>query len=182
MALVAVGAAACIVLIVLKKRSLKNLIAIALAVVICVAVVCLTDIKSADSYYGADITKENPIGTVSLTIRCDTIVGLSDSEYIPSDGVILSPVEIEIEEGDTVYSVLVEAARKYEIQLENNGSAEMAYISGINYLYELDFGDMSGWVYRVSGESPSVGCSDYALSDGDSIEWHYTLESGNDIK
>ena len=182
LAIVAVGTATCLVLLVLKKRSIKNFIAIALAVVICVAVVCLTDIKSADNYYGADITKKNPVGTVALTIRCDTIVGLSDSDYIPSDGAILSPVEIEIEEDDTVYSVLVEAARKYEIHLENNGSAEMAYISGINYLYELDFGDMSGWVYRVNGESPSVGCSDYILSDGDSIEWHYTRESGNDIK
>lgn len=180
--LTAVGGIVCFVLFLTKKRSIKNFLAVVLVTAICITVVCITDIKSADDYYGADITKENSIGTVTLTIRCDTVVGKSESEYIPDDGVILSPVEIEIEDGDTAYSILAEASRKYGIQLENNGSAEMAYISGINYLYELDFGDMSGWIYLVNGVSPSVGCSDYALSDGDAVEWHYTCTLGDDIK
>jgi hypothetical protein len=28
----------------------------------------------------------------------------------------------------------------------------------------------------------SVGCSEYKLSDGDIIEWIYTLELGRDLK
>ena len=59
---------------------------------------------------------------------------------------------------------------------------EMVYISGINYLYEFDFGDLSGWVYHVNGVSPSVGCGEYKLSDGDRIEWLYTCNLGNDLK
>ena len=57
----------------------------------------------------------------------------------------------------------------------------MKYMSGINYIYELAYGDLSGWVYLVNGERPSVGCDAYKLSDGDVIEWHYSLELGNDI-
>ena len=57
----------------------------------------------------------------------------------------------------------------------------MAYIRGIAYIYELEYGDLSGWIYRVNGESPSVGCGSYILSDGDRIVWHYSLEQGEDI-
>jgi hypothetical protein len=54
----------------------------------------------------------------------------------------------------------------------------MAYISGINYIYEFDFGDLSGWTYTVNGKTPSVGASQYTLKDGDVIEWKYTLTLG----
>ena len=47
--------------------------------------------------------------------------------------------------------------------------------------YEYDFGDLSGWVYHVNGISPSRGCGDYVLSDGDRIEWLYTCELGHDL-
>ncbi len=182
LAILAVCGIVCVILIILKKRSFKNIVAVIIITAICITAVCLTDIKSSNDYYGAEITKENAIGTVTLTIRCDNAVGNDGSEYIPQDGVILDTSEIEIENGDTVYTVLTQAARKYGIQLENNGSADMAYIAGINYLYERDFGELSGWIYLVNGSAPSVGCSEYVLSDGDRVEWHYTLELGNDIK
>jgi hypothetical protein len=54
----------------------------------------------------------------------------------------------------------------------------MAYIVGINGIYEMDHGDLSGWIYTVNGESVSVGCSDCELKDGDVIAWEYTLELG----
>ncbi|MGM9626294.1 MAG: DUF4430 domain-containing protein [Eubacteriales bacterium] len=51
----------------------------------------------------------------------------------------------------------------------------------MQYLYEFDFGDLSGWIYKVNGETPSVGCGDYVLSDGDEIAWLYTCDLGNDL-
>ena len=66
--------------------------------------------------------------------------------------------------------------------MENNGTAELAYISGINYLYEFDYGDLSGWIFKVNGVESSVGCSSFVLSDGDVIEWCYTLNYGKDIE
>ncbi len=181
--IVSLGTVAALVLFILKKRNYKNFIVIILIVAIGITVVLVTDFRSADDYYnGQDAPKENVIGQVRMTIRCDTIVGKSDSEYIPSDGVILAVTEFDIVEGDSAYDILVEATRKYNIQMENEGSSEMAYVAGINYLYEFDFGDLSGWVYRVNGEAPSVGCGEYKLKDGDIIEWHYTCNLGKDIK
>ncbi len=173
----------CIVLFAMKKRNRKNFIAIFVTAVIIIVVALCVDIQSADSYYNSgSIDKENAVGTVTMTIRCDTIVGRSESEYIPKDGVILEETEFYIDEDDTVYDILIEAARGYSIQMENTGSGDMAYIAGINYLYEFDFGDLSGWMYYVNGEAPSVGCDKYFLLDGDTVEWLYTCDLGNDLK
>ena len=144
----------------------------------------VTDISSAEEYYSGDKKiKDNAVGTVNMEIRCDTIAGRA--EHIPADGVILPPVAFDIEAGDTVFDILTEAAQTYGIQVENKGSAGgahgMVYISGINYIYEYDFGDLSGWVYHVNGIAPSRSCGEYELSDGDRIEWLYTCEIGHDL-
>lgn len=172
-----------LVLYLLKKRNKKNYIAIAIVALLAIAFVCFTNFQSTEDYYsGKDVNKENAVGTVTLTIRCDTIVGKADSEYIPSDGIILDTTEFTIEENESVYDILTEAAQKYNIQMENTGAEGMVYIAGIHYLYEFDFGDLSGWTYYVNGEKPSVGCDEYILSDGDTIEWLYTCELGKDLK
>ncbi len=179
---IGIGSVTCLVLFIVNKRHFKNFVFVIIIVAAVITLVCVTDFKTTSDYYnGKEPAKEHGIGTVTLAIRCDTVAGISDSEYIPKDGIILNTAEFIIEEGDTVYDILTEAARKYHIQVENNGSAEMAYIAGINYLYEYDFGDLSGWVYQVNGSPSSLGCSEYILSDGDVILWHYTLSLGNDI-
>ena len=148
-----------------------------------VGFVCVSDFKSADDYYnGQAVEKEEVAGTVTLVIRCDTVLGKTSGEYIPEDGIILDVTEFQIEDGDTVYDILCEAARRYDIQMESTGSGKMAYISGINYIYEFDFGELSGWMYFVNGSEPSVGCGGYNLSDGDVIEWHYTCSLGEDLR
>ena len=139
----------------------------------------MTDITAPDDYYGKPTKKENAIGTVTMTIRCDTIVGKSDEKYIPSDGVILDTTTFDIEEGDTAYDILAEGARVYGISID---VSSIGYVSGIGYIYQLDFGQNSGWMYRVNGEFPSDSCTLYVLSDGDVIEWLYTLDIGNDLK
>ena len=58
---------------------------------------------------------------------------------------------------------------------------ESYYIEGINYLYEFDGGNLSGWMYKVNGWFPNYGCSSYYLSDGDVIEWVYTCDLGKDV-
>ena len=69
--------------------------------------------------------------------------------------------------------------QKEGIPFEHNSSY---YISGIDNLYEFQFGDLSGWMYLVNGETPSVGCGEYKLSDGDTVQWLYTCDIGNDLK
>ncbi|MBP1548367.1 MAG: DUF4430 domain-containing protein, partial [Oscillospiraceae bacterium] len=98
--------------------------------------------------------------------------------YIPENGVILAETEYAFEAGETVYDILVEACRANNIQTEFSGG----YISGINYIYEFDYGELSGWMYFVNGDEASVGCDSYTLSDGDKVQWIYSLEMGNDLK
>ena len=176
----------CIVVFAAGKRNYKNFIAVAAAAGIAITVVMMTNIQSKDDYYnGEKVHKDDAIGTVTMTIRCDTIAGKSDSEFVPDDGVILDVTEFDLAEGETVFDILTEAARTYCIQVENKGSAGsahgMVYISGINYIYEMDYGDLSGWVYHVNGITPSKNCGDYVLEDGDRIEWLYTCELGHDL-
>ena len=167
----------CLILLLIKRMNYKKLISLLLIASLLCATVYFTDIKSADDYYSdSGEAKENIIGSVTISIRCDKIVGMA--EHVPSNGIVLDTTEFDIEDGDTVYSILVEAAKKHKIQFENNGSDSMAYISGINYIYEFDFGDLSGWIYTVNGQTPSVGASQYELKDGDVIEWKYTLTLG----
>ncbi len=118
--------------------------------------------------------KENPIGTVTLSIRCDV---LTEEE----NRVILSQTAFVLAEGETVFDILKEATAQYQIHMEYSGSPKLAYIEGIDGLYERDHGGLSGWVYFVNGESPSISCGSYKLKDGDTIAFHYSLEQGDDI-
>jgi hypothetical protein len=174
--ILAVAIVACIVLFFLKKRNIKHYLSVGMVAVLAVLLVLFTNFQSADAYYGDTETKKNVIGEVTLSIRCDVLVGMTDSQYVPKDGVILETMTLEIEKGDTVYDVLAEATRKHKIHMESSGAGELVYIEGIAYLYELQYGDLSGWMYSVNGESASVGCGSQEVSDGDEILWEYTLE------
>ena len=166
---------ACVILFVLKKRNKKNFIVIGVIALILMFSAFFIRINSADEYYNSYVVKDNTVGVVTLTVRCDTIMG---KDGAPENPVILEKSEYEIAEGDTVYTVLAEALQKEGILFQHNATY---YISGIDNLYEFQFGDLSGWMYRVNGETPSVGCGEYALEDGDEIEWLYTCEIGNDL-
>lgn len=172
----------------------KDLLAIAIVVVLLVFVFSGTKIQSVDDYYLThldDITEDSQ--TVFLSIRCDTILdnwddldpALRYEKYVPSSGVILPRTEYVLRNGDTVYDVFSRAIRHNKIQMEYQGANENSYgsvyVKGINYLYEFSCGPLSGWMYRVNGVFPGYGCSKYQLSDGDEIEWVYTCDLGRDV-
>ena len=173
------------VMFICGKRHPKNYVFIVIIAACGALFIHFTDFQSADSYYGGADNVSMPVGRVTVSIRCDTVAGRADSDHIPADGTILPECEFEISEGESVYDVLVRAAKKFNIQTESKGAASgaygLVYICGINCLYEFDYGDLSGWVYRVNGDTPSVGCGEYKLKDGDRIEWLYTCELGNDL-
>lgn len=172
----------CVWLFVRKKRNYRNFLAVLLVAGVAIAVVLVTDIQSRDAYYGGGIRKADAVGTVMFSIRCDTAVGLEGAEEIPADGVILEQTAMPIAAGDTVFDVLTDAARAYEISVEHSGGAGMRYVSGIAQLYEFAFGDLSGWVYHVNGAAPSESCDACVLQDGDTVEWRYTCDLGEDLK
>lgn len=128
--------------------------------------------------------------TVTLEIRCDTLSSdMSKLEnpaiedYIPADGTILERSTYKGTTDNTVFDALNTLCRNNDIQLEFSYTPiyESYYIEGINYLYEFDGGNLSGWMYKVNGWFPNYGCSSYYLSDGDVIEWVYTCDLGKDV-
>ncbi|MBQ2827230.1 MAG: DUF4430 domain-containing protein [Clostridia bacterium] len=167
-----------VIFLITGKRNKKNFIFVFCIAVISVLLILFTDIKTKDSYYSDVGGTKEVVGQVTVSINCSAANGIVSTEYIPSDGVILGNTVVDICDGDTVYDALITATKKHGIHLESSGGDGMKYISGINYLYEFDCGDLSGWMYYVNGESPSVGCDSYKSSDGDIIEWIYSLDLG----
>ena len=167
-------------LFLLKKRNKKNLIAVAVLAAAGVLFILLTNFQSAGSYH--EDVKEDGDFTVTMTIRCDTILGMEKkNRHIPDDGVILEETAFSVSKGETVFDVLIDAVKRYGVPVDNRGAQGAAYIAAINYLYEFDYGDLSGWMYRVNGRFPDVGCQSYFLSPGDKIEWLYTTDIGHDL-
>lgn len=173
----ALALAVCGVLFAMGKRSPKNLLAVAVAAGLAVTLALCLDVQTPEDYYGSVPSPTDTAGTATITIRCDTIAGASPSDIIPADGVILDVCELGFADGETVYDLLIEAARLHSIPLESREG----YIAGIAYIYEFDHGDLSGWMYRVNGQTASVGCTSYTLSDGDRVEWLYTCDMGSDL-
>jgi len=181
MGVVLLGGIVCLVLILTGKRHYKNFIAVALATCALLAAVIVIDIRLPEDYYnGQSESKQNPIGTVTLTVRCDRVPGLDRIDHLPDDGILLATEVYEIEAGETVYDILTQAARKHGLHVDAAGLGESVYVRGIGQLYEQEHGELSGWVYYVNGTSPSMGCGSYELADGDEILFDYSLTLGND--
>lgn len=125
----------------------------------------------------------------TIEIRCDTVVDTSKLEnpavapYVPADGVILAVTELEYTPGDSVFDVLLRATMERNIHMEfrDDNMYSGKYIEGINYLYEMDGGPLSGWMYKVNGQFPNYGCAAYQVKDGDAIVWMYTCDLGVDV-
>ena len=125
----------------------------------------------------------------TLTIRCDTVLNNMEKvvpekvHLLPENGIILPQVDLEFTEGDTVFDVLEKELKNRKIHFEFSKVSmyDSVYIEGIGNLYEFDCGNLSGWLYRVNGKTPSVGCSQYKLQNTDKIEFLYTCNMGRDL-
>lgn len=127
--------------------------------------------------------------TCTFSIECSTIFNNLDAlnpdklDAVPSNGVILSARKVTFYEGESVYDVLQRVCRENGIQMEASFTPiyNSAYVEGIHNLYEFDCGSGSGWMYRVNGWYPNYGCSRYQLQQGETVEWRYTCNLGEDI-
>lgn len=167
-----------------KHGRTKQLIFVLLTCALAMAAVHMINIESASEYYAAALpTGDEIAGYAGISIRCDTVAGSKNDGSTPDDGVILEHTIIPFRAEDTVFDVLTSAARTFRIHMEHSGGeGGMAYVTGINYLYEYTHGDLSGWIYSVNGETHSIGCGSFAVKDGDEIIWQYTTELGEDLK
>ena len=132
---------------------------------------------------GESGNKNNEI-RCTIDITCHHLVEQGDKldanvkKYVPKNGVILSTEEVTVPQGSTVYDVLNQVCRSKSIKVDAEYTKiyETYYIKGIANLYEMQAGDMSGWMYTVNQVTPNVGCSSYTLKDGDVIHWIYTCD------
>lgn len=130
---------------------------------------------------------EKPYCTIS--IRCDEILKNMDSldpekiELVPQSGVILPETKVFFNSGENVFNILQRELKRAKIHLEfvTTPMYNSVYIEGINNLYEFDCGENSGWMYKVNGDFPKYGCSNYTVQDKDVIEWVYTCDLGRDV-
>ena len=127
--------------------------------------------------------------TVTLSVRAHTILynmhllHQDKHELVPEDGWILPPTVVAAYEGESVFNVLQREMRRNRIHMVSRWTPifNSAYVEAINNLYEFDVGPLSGWMYSVDGWFPNFGASRYLLSDGDVIEWVYTVDLGRDL-
>ncbi|MBO4501025.1 MAG: DUF4430 domain-containing protein [Clostridia bacterium] len=163
----ALAAAALCVLIIKHKANVINVIIVAVIFAAAAGIVLAADIYSKENYYGKTSSKENVAGKAFISVSAEGIGG---------KGYFIEKTELEFESGGTVYDLLIDAARLNGVALDVSGAGAFVYVRGIDYLYEREHGDLSGWVYTVNGVSASVGCALYELSDGDVVEWFYTTD------
>lgn len=170
----------CIVLFVLGKRSIKSYLAVIIIGGAIFSIFFFMNFSSADNYYGKTEEVTGAKITTTISINCDTIKE-SGKEHVPDDGVILPETTITVTDGASAYEQLVSACKTYSIQLETEGTAKDAYVAGLAYIYEYDFGDLSGWMFKVNGTFADVGCGSIKLKEGDKVEWVYTTDLGKDV-
>ena len=161
-----------------RRLTRRNGILLAAVIAILAALLWFVRIQTPEQYYASlAVSDEEAAGSVTLSIRCDTVAGI---DGLPADGVMLEPVKIAFREGDTVFDALSAAAAKANLPLDiGSGST---YIRSIGTLREFAYGPLSGWMYYVNGEAPTESCGQRKLRDGDVIEWRYTRDMGSDTE
>ena len=83
-----------------------------------------------------------------------------------------STQNIAIKDGETVLDVLVAAVGKNNV--DYSGSGATAYVSGINNIYEFDYGAKSGWVFKLNGASLNKSIGTVTVKNGDKIQCLFT--------
>lgn len=72
-------------------------------------------------------------------------------------------------EGATAYDALCALG----LSVNARGTSYGTYVAAIGGLAEMEHGAKSGWMYSVNGTAPMTACSNYVLSNGDSVVWYY---------
>ncbi len=158
------------------RRSKKRLISTAIIAILLLMATWMIQIQSSEDYYSKQQTNITKPINVTIAIRCDTVAG--KESFLPEDGYLLPTETVTVNKGDTVLDVLKKVTAEHKIQMEYK---DAGYIEGIGYLYEQDYGNLSGWMYQVNGNFISEGANKYKVNEGDEIVWHYSLTLGKDV-
>ncbi|MEG0093702.1 MAG: DUF4430 domain-containing protein [Erysipelotrichaceae bacterium] len=123
--------------------------------------------------------------TISIDVK--TILNNRDklkpgvAEFVPDNGIILAPLQVEITGSETVLDILKKVTNDYRIKLVFQGSGASSYIQEISNIREFDCGQLSGWMYTVNGSYVNMASGAKIPTNGDVIRWVYTCDNGRDI-
>lgn len=148
-----------------------------------------TDSNTISETKGTTAKNDVKESACTVSISCASILDNMDmldmdkADFIPKDGVILKETSVKLEDGESVFDLLVRVTKDNSIHMEFSDTPiyNTKYVEGIANIYELDCGSLSGWQYSVNGVFPNVGCSAYYPESGDVIEWKYTCDLGRDL-
>ena len=157
-----IGAVVCVIMLIRRKKRVIDYIIVVLITAAVVTAVAIVGVKTEKGYF-EEVGTVEVTGTITFSVDCSLV----------SDKKLVEKTVVGIGEGDTAYSVLMRVCRENRLTVINSGTALSPYITGIGGIYEAEYGQTSGWGYKVNGVSPSVGSGAYKLSDGDVLEWIY---------
>lgn len=137
------------------------------------------DVGNAGVSTGQEVTGPSSSGSAtqpSAPVAPEAPVGITVSFSVVSDAVG-SPVSfsksLTLDEGATVFDALAAAG----VDFVARDSAYGKYVAAIGGLAEKQHGGTSGWMYSVNGEVVMTSCSNCVLSQGDRVQWFYTVSS-----
>lgn len=168
---------------------MKKIYIAAAAVFAAAVILFFLNVETTEEHYSGSSPESAESGYVTLSVTCTEIIenddvgkNIKQSGVVPEDGVIIPETSIPISDGDTAFSVLKTALDERKIHFDFTSVTEhSAYVRGINNIYEYDCGDLSGWMYSVNDDFPTVSSSEYILHDGDRVAWRYTCDLGRDV-
>jgi prenyltransferase beta subunit len=117
----------------------------------------------------------NPLPTSHVTLSVDKLT--------INKGYVVTETSVELKSGDSAWSVLKRELDRLGITYETEWSDEFGsvYVESIAGDGEFDHGTGSGWMYNVNGCYPGYGSDKYTLTNGESVQWRYTTDLGEDI-
>lgn len=112
--------------------------------------------------------------TVTFSVDCSSAVAAGNdiAAAVSSDGIILRPTALVLEEGASVFDAL----EKSGLVVVSSKGPFGVYIKSIQSLAEKACGRQSGWLYSVNGKYPGYSCSKYTLKEGDVVRWRYSCD------
>ena len=130
------------------------------------------NVKDNANESGSDSKGENksekPMGKETVTL---SIVG--SKSIAPNDGVILPATDVEISDGDTVYTLLDRICKDKGITLDVIEEGDGVFVNGIEGIVCFADGSSRAWDFTVNGRSTGRDSANSPIKGGDVIVWRY---------
>lgn len=141
---------------------MKKLLSLILIFVLCMAV---TACNEGDPQEAAD---ELSVSSINVSI---SIIDGDGDDITAEDFTPVEEAPFTVEEGTNVLDATQIYCVSNDIPFEIGPSGD--YITSLNGLTEKDYSDSTGWIFKVNGESGSLGADEEILENGDKISWEF---------